>query len=284
MEPSFILSLATDIVSDISSQPIQEAIAILRRDMRAMLTASEAKNRVHIVADDTLSSEQYSIAVLPREIQVRCADDLGAVYGLLAISEQFLGIYPLDWWHEIQRPSMPSKEIPQQTITSPAQAVRFRGWFVNDEVLLEGWHQSISDRFAVWKRIFETLLRCHGNMVIAGTDRLHDGDALIDLASSMGLWITQHHAELLGAKMFSRVYPDQTPSYTEHPELFEQLWRDSVHRLNGKKVVWAIGYRGQGDMAFWHSDAAAGTDAATRGAYVGRIMRRQMAIVREQDP
>ena len=41
-----------------------------------------------------------------------------------------------------------------------------------------------------------------------------------------------------------------------------------------------MGFRGQGDLAFWHSDPAFDTDEK-RGAFISRVIRRQMEIVRE---
>ena len=68
-------------------------------------------------------------------------------------------------------------------------------------------------------------------MVIPGTDRETDGRMLSDLALDTGLWLTQHHTELLGARMFARVYPDLQPSYTLYPELFEGLWREAAEHF-----------------------------------------------------
>lgn len=284
MSEQFQLSLATRIITDSVLSAVQQGINILRRDLHETITETGQSNEIRVVLRENMMPESYTADVQTNVITLTCADELGAVYALLSVSERFLGINPLDWWHDIHHAKREHVMIPVQQYSSPVYAVRYRGWFVNDEVLMEGWHSSISDRFAVWKRTFEAILRCGGNMVIAGTDRLHDGGALCELAASMGLWITQHHSELLGAKMFSRVYPDLTPSYAEHPEEFEKLWREAVRNLCGYKVVWAIGYRGQGDMAFWHSDKTAGSDEAARGAYVSRIMRRQMEIVREENP
>ena len=120
-------------------------------------------------------------------------------------------------------------------------------------------------------------------MVIPGTDRQFDGEKLNDMALNMGLWLTQHHSELLGARMFGRVYPDLQPSYVLHPREFEVLWEEAARRWAGKKVVWAVGFRGQGDMDFWHNDPSFDTDEK-RGAFVSRVIRRQMEIVRQYTP
>lgn len=66
----------------------------------------------------------------------------------------------------------------------------------------------------------------------------------------MGLMITHHHAEPLGAEMFLRAYPDLEPSYLKYKDLFEGLWKDAIERQKNEEVIWNIGFRGQGDVPF----------------------------------
>lgn len=280
---AFILSRATRIVADETLPPIRHAAQILRRDMREILTEEKEANVIRVILDGRVGAERFRAAVCDDEITLICGDDLGAVYGLLSISEQFLGVKPLAWWMGLPVEKRPFIELPEQLWRSPEYAVRWRCWFANDEVLFTGWHIDEPRRAEVWRRLFETILRCGGNMVIPGTDREYDGDRLNEMALDMGLWITQHHTELLGAKMFAREYPELDPSYARHPDEFEKLWRDAVRRFQGRRVLWTIGYRGQGDCAFWHSEGGFDTDAA-RAGYISRVMRRQMDLVREFDP
>ena len=279
----FVLSRATRIEADETRPPVFHAANILRRDMRDVLTGNGPENAIRVVTTRELPEEGYIVSVKEEEILVECADDLGAVYGLLAISERFLGFAPLGWWNDQRVAKRESVAVPPQTLHSPTYAVRFRGWFINDEVLFTGWKMEESAKMSVWQRAFETILRCGGNMVIPGTDRGYDGHTLNILASDMGLWLTQHHTELLGARMFARVYPGLTASYTQYPEKFEALWQEAIDLYGGRKVVWAIGFRGQGDCAFWKNEAGFDTDEA-RGAFISRVMRRQMEMVRRRDP
>jgi len=62
----------------------------------------------------------------------------------------------------------------------------------------------VGDEFP-WEMAFEALLRCGGNMTIPGTD--YNSHRYQRLAAEYGLYITHHHAEPLGARMFSRAYP-----------------------------------------------------------------------------
>ena len=127
---------------------------------------------------------------------------------------------------------------------------------------------------------FEALLRCGGNMTIPGTDA--NAHIYNHLASKMGLWITHHHAEPLGAKMFSREYPDLDPSYDKYPELFMGLWKDAINAQKGMKVLWNLGFRGQGDRPFWSDDPAYDTDKK-RGALISKLIRKQYDMIKSRD-
>lgn len=55
------------------------------------------------------------------------------------------------------------------------------------------------DKKEPWRMAFEALLRCGGNMTIPGTDK--NSRLNRQMAADMGLWITHHHAEPLGAEI-----------------------------------------------------------------------------------
>ena len=278
---SFILSLSTCIKVDESQLPLKSAMGILRRDMEAILTGKGADNQIILIQDESMAPQTWRMVISDREVSIRYGDSLGGVYALLYISEQALGVKPMWFWNDQPLPKMAQANIPCGEYVCPAYAVKNRGWFINDEVLLDPWKQTDEEHWDVWRMAFETILRCGGNMVIPGTDR--HGDNLDIMASDMGLTLTQHHAELLGAEMFGRRWPELKGSYRLYPEKFEQLWRESAQRLKGRNVIYAIGFRGQGDGPFWGEDNTFDTDEK-RGAEVSRIMRRQMEIVREVEP
>ncbi len=278
---SFVFTRSTRLTADTDSTAVRQAMDILRRDQMNVLTGAGEENEIALVLDGALPAEGWRMEVTAQRVTVRHADDLGAVYGLLAISQRDLGLHPFFFWNDQVTPCRAQAVIPCGARESEPMAVRYRGWFINDEVLLDPWKKDEAAHREVWRMVFETLLRCGGNMVIPGTDRGEDG--LDDLASSMGLILTQHHAELLGAPMFGRVWPQLRGSYRLHPDKFEQLWREAAKKYRGRRVIYAIGFRGQGDSAFWHEDPDFDTDEK-RGREISRIMRRQMEIVREESP
>lgn len=125
---------------------------------------------------------------------------------------------------------------------------------------------------------FEALLRLGGNIIIPGTDR--NSLRYKDLALDMGLWVTHHHAQPLGAEMFSRAWPDLEPSWTKHHEKFEALWEESIKQDAERKIIWTLGFRGQGDVAFWENDPTTDGDAA-RARLLNSIIARQVELVRK---
>mgnify|MGYP001176815391 CR=1 FL=1 len=205
-------------------------------------------------------------------------DDLGLVYGILEFSKMFLGVEPFWFWADRPPIRREAVGIPRFDYDAPAPKVRYRGWFVNDEVCLIGWKEPYPPSREVWEPVFEALLRCGGNMVIPGTDLPRHG-IHYELASEMGLLITHHHAEPLGAEMFLRAYPGRQASYREHPELFEALWEGAIERQKNSAAVWVLSFRGQGDQPFWEQDPAFDTPEK-RGALIGRVIRKQYDMIR----
>lgn len=130
---------------------------------------------------------------------------------------------------------------------------------------------------------FEALLRCRGNTVIPGTDI--ENFVYREIARNMGLWVTHHHAEPLGAPMFARVFPHKKASYIENGDLFKRLWHQAIIEQQKDKVIWNIGFRGQGDRPFWVDDPTFDTDEK-RGELISTIMRDQYELISEyqKDP
>ncbi|MEH7094100.1 glycosyl hydrolase 115 family protein [Neobacillus vireti] len=206
-------------------------------------------------------------------------DDLGIIYGLLDYSKKYLGVDPFWFWADLPIEKRTEIQIPVQDYNSQKSKVRYRGWFVNDEVCLIGWKEKYPPSKEVWYPVFETLLRCGGNMVIPGTDLPKHG-IHAELASEMGLWITHHHAEPLGAEMFLRAYPGKEPDYQKNPELFENLWKEAIEKQKHQKVIWVLSFRGQGDAPFWHY--ASGFDTPEkRGEMISRVVKRQYEMIRK---
>jgi hypothetical protein len=278
MASCFTLSLNTKTEFDGGvDKPVSNAAAVLRRDMEKTLEAPRTpNNRIRVtIQKSEIPAEQWIIEVSADEILVRCGDSPGCVYALLYISEHFLGVTPFWYWNDQQFVKRPFAAVPAGVYLSPHYAVRFRGWFVNDETLIENWAAEPANT-EHWRMVFEALLRCGGNMVIPGTDdnsRKYRG-----LAADMGLWITHHHTEPLGAEMFARAFPGELPSYRANKALFEKLWEEAVIEQKEYRTIWGLGFRGQGDRPFW-ADAPGSDTAEQRGSLMSDAINRQYQIL-----
>ncbi|WP_022768633.1 glycosyl hydrolase 115 family protein [Butyrivibrio sp. FCS006] len=230
--------------------------------------------------DNSLEAETYILSCKDNTLTIKASDDLGFIYGIYEISRRFLGIQPLWFWNDQKIQRRESIEIPEGfTYKSEKPRVRYRGWFINDEVLLATWKVDGSSELP-WEMAFEALLRLGGNMTIPGTDK--NSRKYRALASRMGLYITHHHAEPLGAEMFIRAYPDLEPSFAKHEDLFIGLWKDAIKEQSDSKVIWNIGFRGQGDKPFWADDTRYDTPKA-RGELISKIIRMQYDLVKEHN-
>ncbi|WP_027207711.1 glycosyl hydrolase 115 family protein [Butyrivibrio fibrisolvens] len=317
------IGYSTKITSDsILSRPVRRAVSALERDIRntclrsgggfldIVLKKEECiPKEEYISKEECVSKEEFIFKeeCIPKEefiskeeyIQKECfvikalehnklgiyaSDDLGLIYGIYHISKTFLSVGEFCFWNEQVFKKKRGYQVPDDyTYESKPYKVRFRGWFINDEVLLSEWKPvvdgSVKEDFP-WEMAFEALLRCGGNMTIPGTD--FNAARFRDLAGEYGLYITHHHAEPLGAEMFSRVYPKLEASFDKYPDLFIGLWEKAIAKQKKYHVIWNLGFRGQGDRPFWADDPSYDTKAK-RGQLISKLIRKQYDMVRSHD-
>ncbi|GAA0369715.1 hypothetical protein GCM10008932_21660 [Alkalibacterium iburiense] len=286
----FYLNYHTEIKSahDIS-QPIKNAIAIFRRDLEKTTMNSQQSKPNKIVVNkpspnDFSHAEQYSLTFNDDStLIINGSDELGVIYALLYLSQEYLDIDPFWYWADMEFKKKSGYEVPLVDYVSSPFTIKYRGWFVNDEVFLIGWKKELGypPTEEVWRPVFETLLRLGGNMVLPGTD-LPLG-IQEDLAADYGLYLTHHHAQPLGAEMFKRAFPDKKASYKENSDLYIKLWTEAIQRQKDKKVVWALSFRGQGDAPFWESDPEFNTPEK-QGELISEVLRTQYSLIKDVQP
>lgn len=294
------LDSATTITVKFGGEAVYQAAADLQRDIAKVFTAGgrndgayveqhndggagSDNSAIEIAFAADVATEAYIVQVTANRLQVLASDDLGAVYGLYAISRELLGVSDLWFWNDQQFDPIPAAQVPSNfRLSSPAMAVRFRGFFINDEVLLSDWSIA-GDLEAPWQAAFEALLRLGGNLVIPGSGQ--GREPRFAAAAARGLWVTQHHTTPLGARMFADAYPGLAPQWPEQRDKFEALWQDAIAAANppDPKVIWTLGFRGQGDLPFWANDPRYTTDSA-RGELLSQIINRQYELVQAAIP
>lgn len=261
--------------------PVKRAVGRFRRDMDMVLEKKDDTKGGNIVmCMEKMQAEQYRLEVKEDILSIVAGDELGFIYAFHYLSERYLGILPFWFWNDQKFLKKSQAEIPVGEYVSDGFDITYRGWFINDEVLISHWDGGVNSEYP-WEMVFEALLRLGGNLIIPGTDK--NSKIYASLAADMGLMITHHHAEPLGAEMFARAYPDLSPSYNKHPDLFRKLWKSGIERQKGQNIIWNLGFRGQGDIPFWENDPVYDTPEK-RGALISRIIQEQYNMVKEEVP
>lgn len=282
------LSSRTTLYQDAAScYALQKALAAFCNDLKGIFGAGPLietkpdKSQIRIIQRDGFSSECFSIETEKKEnlLIISGSDEMGLIFGIYHTAEHLLGVDPFMFWNGMAYPKKAILEIPDIKYHSPDTPLEYRGWFINDEDCLTGWDDSISISDRLWEQIFETMLRNGYNTVIPGTGTTPD-DSQLDIASSMGLWVAQHHAEPLGAPMFHDKYPKTNARLPEEKDKFEALYRGSILRARQRKTLWTLGFRGQGDRPFFEDDPRYDTPEK-RGRLIGEMIRFQKSLVSE---
>jgi hypothetical protein len=311
------LTLTADtpwIVSPDEPEPIQRALEDVKRDWYKVFghlpvvlssppaegwdgpllhfgLAANTPSATDVVSSPVHGREAFVLGVRARAngrpvILATGADMRGAIYAAYAFSEEILGVDPWWFWTD-KEPVFRTSIVVSASYNLPVAAPTFkhRGWFINDEDLLNGFspdplRETIFSN-AMLDRICETLLRLRGNMLVPATFPFPD-ERCHELTARRGLIIAQHHILVMGLNTYQ--WPEEVPfSFTKHPEILERYWQTCVDALKDKEIVWSVGYRGKFDRPFWIDEPEIATPQA-RGEVISRAIAKQVEIIRRAQP
>jgi hypothetical protein len=284
MTNEFIISNATLVKTDYLIYPvIKNAVSILERDIQKCTKKTVVKNEISLNLDkrSSIQDDQFIISFISSSsVEVKAKTELGILYGVLAISREIMEID--DFWYWFDTPITKKDSITWNhfDLTLPDYQVKYRGWFINDELLLMNWQDFASNSY-VWQRIFETAVRVGCNVIIPGTDI--NSQINRKAASEFGLIIAHHHAEPLGAKMFAREYPNLTASFIKYPDIFRKLWYDAIIEQQNTNTIYSLGFRGQGDKPFWLDDTSRIWTEESKADIINQIIQEQYDMVKQLD-
>lgn len=294
-------------------EPIRRAVDDLRDDFAKvfgtkprLVTQVESAGSVALVVGEasTLPAdlrptgagtpESFSIAAHrlkngTRAIVLSGPDKRGTIYAVYQFSLEYLGVDPMYYWTDKAPARRRSIAVPASLAHDyPSPLFRYRGFFINDEDLLTGWapgetKDKTGIALAVWDKIFETILRLKGNMVVPGTWIFPD-DPQNKLVGERGLILTQHHAIPLGVNVAR--WPAGVPyNYSEHPEILERAWTDAVAAYDPhQEILWSVGLRGLSDTSYDTMDPSVVGNDPHLGELISKAIAKQMAIVRAVRP
>lgn len=203
----FTFNKNTNFIAENASVPVQNAISVLERDRDTVFTntnkpggsvmlVQKSMVRSGLELEETqkqqqrenyLAKERFKISISADKIIIFAQGDLGFLYGLLYLSENYLGIRPF-WFFMDQTIEQKKKiAVPEGVISSKDSVVLFRGWHLEDQTLLSRWsyNQNGTDG---WSMVMEALLRCGGNTLVTDTEEI--SEAVKPLAEQFGLYQT----------------------------------------------------------------------------------------------
>lgn len=279
--------------------------AVLTKDISSadVIVCSDENGRYADFSEEIsfTHEEEFFYRVEENRIVICGNGDLGTMWGIYTFSEKELGIPPYYLFDDFRPEKRENLSVEEKTVHDYPHT-RFRGWFVNDEDLLGGFHskgkRDIEYAFYrhvihpdLMENIVETALRFRINLIIPST--LIDIDNppeenLIKIISRRGLYVSQHHIEPLGAfahgiKRFFRKHGyDERISYISNKEAMIACWKHYAERwAKYPRVVWQLGLRGMADKPVWQSDSAVGDSDEERGALISEAIRTQYDIITE---
>jgi len=189
----FTFNKNTNFIAENASVPVRNVISLLERDRdKVFMNSSKPGGSVVLVqksmdrsiseSDEAkeqrrrekyLVGERYKISVSSDKIIIFAQGDMGFIYGMLYLSEYYLGIPP--FWFFMDRKVEQKKKVSVQegVISSKDPLVLLRGWNFADMTLMSGWlyNQNGTDG---WEMCMEALLRCGGNMVVLGSEEISE--------------------------------------------------------------------------------------------------------------
>lgn len=249
--------------------------------------------------------EHYTIRTIGEEedtLLIAGSDDRGTMWGIYTFSERFLGIDPLYLWTDKHPDSVDVLVQEKLCITDGPKHFRFRGWFINDEDLIQGFsrggnlesgydfHKDYAD---VLEMLVETGLRMKQNLLIPCSYLdicKPDEKKLVQIVTERGMYISMHHQEPVGVHQFTMDHYWEERgikdiNYFEYRKEYEQLWRQYVRKWSGyQNVIWQLGLRGRGDRPVWYQAKGIPDSPEERGRLISDAIRRQYEIVKEENP
>ena len=92
---------------------------------------------------EPVADESYSITTENGNIVIRADGYLGTMWGIYTLSEQFLDVDPCYLFNDLAIVKKNAVELSEIDIADKPDGFGFRGVFINDEDLLQGWKDGI---------------------------------------------------------------------------------------------------------------------------------------------
>ncbi|OKI27862.1 glycosyl hydrolase [Saccharothrix sp. CB00851] len=216
-----------------------------------------------------------------RAFVIAGSDQRGTIFGAYDVSRE-IGVSPWYWWADVPPAHRTELHVLPGRHGQGTPAVRYRGFFVNDEnpalgtwapkYFGDGHAPGYPDGFNhhFYAKVFETLLRLKGNYLwpaVWGRAFAEDDPLNHATAEAYGVVIgTSHEAPMMrGIEEWNRHAEPGTGdpyggngewSFRRNREAVERYWADGVRRMKdeGFEGVVTLGMRGNGDASLPDGD------------------------------
>lgn len=228
------------------------------------------------------------------------SDKRGTMWGIYEFAERYLGIDPLYLWTDQLPKGRHELFIPEVSLCDGPRTYKFRGWFINDEDLIEGFsRQGIpekgyrfhNDYAPVLEMIVETGLRLKQNLLIpcSHLDLDHPAEEdIVRFITERGMYISMHHQEPVGVHQFTvdRYWKERgvtDVNFVDDPEKFVEVWTHYIRKwAQYEDVIWQLGLRGRGDRPLWFNNSNIPDSEEARGKIISDAIRMQRDIIKQE--
>jgi hypothetical protein len=247
------------LITDLSNAPrIPNLIIIGSLDQSALIRRLARQNMIPDLSGKwesyVLKTVSRPISGVDRALIIAGSDRRGTAYGVYELSRQ-MGVSPWYWWADVPvRHKNPLLFHGSKIFESGPPAVRYRGFFINDEApALSGW---VHDRYGsfnhlFYERVFELLLRLKANYLwpaMWGSAFNTDDPYNPILASEYGIVMgTSHHEPMLRSQQEWKRFGSGPWNYQTNAPVLDSFWRKGIENMDGHESIVTVGMRGDGD-------------------------------------
>jgi glycosyl hydrolase family 115 (putative glucuronidase) len=238
---------------------------------------------------------------IERALVIAGSDPRGTIYGIYDLSQQ-MGVSPWYYWDDVPARKQSAVFVLPGRHSQGEPAVKYRGFFINDEdPALGTWaRNTFGDApnprrprgfgHQFYAKVFEVLLRLKGNYLwpaVWARSLFDDDPANQPLAAEYGIVMgTSHEAPMMRAQdEWDRYGQKDGPyggsgdfSFVRNEGTLLRYWADGLRRMNGYESLITIGMRGNGDTGM---EDAQGIELMQR---IVSAQRSLIADVLKKDP
>jgi hypothetical protein len=214
------------------------------------------------------------------------SDRRGAMFALFSLSRR-MGVSPWVWWADVPVAHHESIGVSATDVVQAEPSVRYRGIFINDEDWgMRPWAANTLDRAAgnigphTYERIFELLLRLHGNLLWPA---MHPGTVPFnairenaELADRWGIVMGSSHSEALLRNNVGEwdEKKDGPWNYQTNSTAIDAYWQKRLAQNGQFENFYTVGMRGVHDTGL----EATGT-VEQKARLVEQVLRTQRDLL-----